>query len=158
MVPQQVKEDTVAALADLPPEARVGVASSFNKMTVSVHLLDAYPADDKDPYVKGQYFTKDRLRNLIEDRSADIYRRIFTRAHVPDNVTVCVRCRHGVRVTYVGAFSGTSDQATTLYETEISGKKAAGSDWQSLDVERIRALWRVTYDLIPDIQLQAVAF
>ena len=154
-VPQEVTLGVQQALADLPKEAKARVTTRGSTLVVSAHLLEGYPASDTDPYVKGEYWTKEALRQLIEKRSAEIYRKVFNGVAVPEDVTVRVECCHGVRVTYYGARTGTEDEAMCLYATQVRGKAAAGHDWTTLSDDGIRSLWRVTRNVIPEVQILA---
>ena len=158
-VPNQVKTETQTALSELlPKEANTRVTSSFNNLIVSVHLLKAYPPSDDNPYVKGNYWTKKSMQELIENSSAEIYKKIFTSVEIPRDINVRINSRHGVRVTYIGAYSGTSDQAMTIYSTEISSGKAAKYDWKSLSIEEIKKMWKVRTNIIPSLQFRSAMY
>jgi len=158
-VPEQVKTETQELLAEmLPKEANTEVTTSSNNLIISVHLLKAYSPGDDNPYVKGNYGTRESMRHLIENRSADIYRKVFTSLDIPQNVNVCINACHGVRVTYFGDYSGTSDHAMTLYQTKISGSKAAKLDWNFISNEKIVSLWKVERDIIPTLQFETVMY
>ena len=156
-VPQQVVNETKQALSDIPKQAKLAVDSSANNMTVSAHLLEGYPAEDNNPYVKGDYGTKGKLQRLVEKRICDIYRKIFTRVNLPDEeIHIFVQCRHGVRVTYIGDYSGTSDQAWTIYKTKLKSKEAKKYDWSRISNEEIKSIWRIVSNEIPCVQIQVV--
>lgn len=145
---------TKKVLSYLPKKAKVEAEIESNTLKVSVHLLDAYPPEDNSPYVKGAYTTKERLQEFIEKRSVEIYRKIFAKITVPEYIKIQVNCCHGVRVTYIGAYSGTSDQPMVLYSTEIEAKGAAEHNWRRIKDEEIMSMWKVNANLIPSIQLQ----
>lgn len=156
-VPQQVVNETKQALSDIPKQAKLAVDSSANKMTVSAHLLEGYPAEDNNSYVKGDYGTKKKLQLLVEKRICEIYRKIFTRVNLPDEeICIYVQCKHGVRVTYIGDYSGTSDQAWTIYETKLKSKEARKYDWSRIGDEEIKSIWKLVSNEIPYVQIQVV--
>jgi len=154
-VPQQVVNETKQALSDIPKQANLAVDSSADNMTISAHLLEGYPAEDNNPYVKGDYGTKEKLQLLVEKRICDIYRKIFTRVNLPDEeIHIFVKCKHGVRVTYMGDYSGTSDQAWTIYETKLKSKEAKKYDWNRISDEEIKSIWKLVSNEIPYVQIQ----
>lgn len=156
IVPEELKAQVRGQIADLPAKANASVTSTGDRLVVSAHILEAYPADDSSPVVKGNYWTHEMMKQVIEQRLAQICRRIFTNCKVPPNVIVCLKCCHGVRVTYVGAFNSMSDQPRVLYTAEISGARTTAVDWSKATDEEIVRTWTVTYNDIANLQFQSV--
>jgi len=157
---QGVKE---AAQKVLPKEVSVDVTSVSRfprkpEVCISAHLLEGHSADERSPYVRGNYGTHEKLTRLVRYRCAKIVKSVATAAKLPDASEITIQCRHGVRQFYVGVVSGDTDIAMTIYQVSMAIEEITKHDWSSVHEEDIMEYWEVDTDIIPLLHFKAVAF
>ena len=160
---EQVEGIRNAAAKVLPPEAKVEVTTKSRflakpELVISAHLLEGHSPDEKSPYVQGDYGTHEKLTRLVRYRCAKIFKSVATESQIPDVSKIIIQARHGVRQTYIGALSGSTDVATTIYQISISVADIKKQNWLFIGEEEIMKLWKVDENIIPSLQLQIVTF
>lgn len=87
-------------------------------VTVTAHLLEGHSAEEKNPYVRGNYNTHEKLERLVRFRSAQVIKSILADGISERIGALIVETRHGVRTRFMGA-SARQDLATTLYSVRF---------------------------------------
>ena len=155
LTPQERESIRTAAAKVLPSGAEVSVDThsrflSKPDLVISAHLLEGHSADEKSPYVRGDYGTHEKLTRLVRFRSAKIVKSVLTDTALPNVGGIVVGACHGVRQSHVGQpFSG-ADVAMTLYIVRFV-LEPTGVQSSELSEEQIIDRFRVTRNIIPSL-------
>jgi hypothetical protein len=157
----QLKAVENAARSVLPSEAKVEVTSVSRypqkpDLVISAHLLEGHSADDKSPYVRGDYGTHEKLTRLVRYRCAKVLKSIFMVTNLPDAGKINIEGRHGVRQSTIGIPFGGTDVAMTIYQISLPLEKARQYNWPKLEEDKIMELWSVDKNIIPSLQFITV--
>jgi len=163
------KLDKIGAIVReiMPAETKVSatmeeVSARARRIVIAGHLLEGTKPDDKSPYVRGDYATRERLEAKARYRTYEIYRSIFRDVPMAEFHSVVVECRHGVRVQVVPFGSpaipgiGGTDQAMTIFKTSLTPEAAQKLNWQNATLSDVEKVWTVESNLIPSLQFIAV--
>lgn len=151
----------------MPTETRVSatmeeVSASIRRIVIAGHLLEGAKPDDKSPYVRGEYGTRESLEAKAKYRTYEIYRSIFRDVPMAEFHSVVVECRHGVRVQIVPFGSPVipgsdgTDQAMTIFKTSLAPEAAQKLNWQNATLSDVEKVWTVESNVIPSLQFIAV--
>ena len=159
---RQILEVELAAKKVLPQEAKVEVTSISRfpqkpEFLISAHLLEGHSADEKSPYVRGNYGTHEKLTRLVRYRCARILKSVADESALPDASEITIRACHGVRQVYVGT-ARRDDVAMTIYQVSLPIETARDKNLAKLAEEDVIELWRVEKNIIPSLQFQTVPF
>ena len=155
----QIRDLEEAASIVLPLGAKVEVTSVSRfprkpEFVIAAHLLEGHSADEKSPYVMGDYGTHEKLTRLVRFRCAKILKSISEEKKLPDGSEITIRARHGVRQSYFQSGIVGTDRAMTIYEISIPVKTLSKRDLSSVSEEAIMNLWEVKKNIIPSLHFQ----
>ncbi|MGB8952030.1 MAG: outer membrane protein assembly factor BamD [Candidatus Aminicenantales bacterium] len=162
LLKEQIRQIELATKKALPAGAKVEVTSVSRfpqkpQFNIAAHLLEGHSADEKSPYVRGDYGTHEKLIRLVQLRCARILKSIATKAQYPEGSEIVICARHGVRQSYFGAIGG-ADVAMTIYEIAVPIETLKTKSLASMKLEDIIKLWVVNKNIIPSLQFQYVWF
>jgi hypothetical protein len=155
---EQIAAYRQAAQRVLPESAKVEVtelphAFGDPDLIISAHLLEGHSTADASPIVRGDYGTKAALYARVQERSAAVFRSVFSETLLDGIATVKVQTMHGVRYSSVqGGFGGT-DRPTILYRVSIPAAEQKRLLWRSIPDQQIGAMWALEFDDLPQIEI-----
>lgn len=124
------------------------------EFVISAHLLEGHSADERSPYVLGDYDTHEKLTRLVRLRCAKILKSIAETGIIPDGSSIIIKARHGVRQTYYPQVNIGTDVGMTIYEINMPIDMFKNHDLYTMNEEEIMLLWRVKENIIPQLQFQ----
>lgn len=158
LTPQERESIRSAATKVLPPGAKVAVDTqsrflSKSDLVISAHLLEGHSADEKSPYVRGDYGTHEKLTRLVRFRSARIVKSILTDTTLPNVGGIIVNAFHGVRQTDFNKPNSVRDVAMTLYTARFV-LESTTTQSKGITEEQIIDRFQVKRDIIPSLSIR----
>jgi len=138
------------------------LSPTARRVVISGHLLEGESPDDKRPYVRGNYGTRESLESKAKSRAYQIYQSIFREVSMTEFESVVVQCRHGVRVQTVPfGFAtlpgmGGTDQSMMIFQTSVAPATAQKVNWRSATLADVQRIWTIEENEIPSLQFIAV--
>ena len=159
LTPQERASIEEAAARGLPSGADVSVDTQSRflarpDLVISAHLLQGHSADEKSPYVRGDYGTHDKLTRLVRFRSAKIVKSLIMDTTLPNVDGIVINARHGVRQSYVGQSVARTDVAMTLYTVRFV-LEPTDSQLTEISEEEIIDRFLVKRNIIPTLHFSA---
>lgn len=127
-------------------------------LVISAHLLEGHSADESSPYVRGDYGTHERLTRLVRYRSAKVIKSILAEGTLPDVGGIVVNTRHGVRQSYIGQPSSSSDVAMTLYTVRYPVQSPNIMQSSNSSEKEIMEMFIVMRNVIPTLTFSTVSY